>query len=216
MNFLCLPIVFSLPPRQRSTPSSGGTISLPGEQDLVGRAVHGDGEAFQTLYHRHHPQIRSIVGRRVRDRDDAQDLVQAVFVRAFTNMRGFREDAAFSTWLVRIAINTCNSHARSWWMRKVSLDQMEDPESFLHEVMGYCGDSPDQALARREARAMVRSQIKALPPCYVKPMWMRHVEDLPYADIGARLGLPMGTIKTRLHRGFRSLREGVVREEIGD
>ena len=61
---------------------------------------------------------------------------------------------------------------------------------------------------------MVRSQIQALAPRYVKPMWMRHVEDLPYAEIGARLGLPMGTVKTRLHRGFQSLRESVVREEI--
>jgi RNA polymerase sigma-70 factor (ECF subfamily) len=176
-----------------------------GETDLVGRAVRGDREAFQTLYRKHHPQVCSIVSHRVRDRDDAQDLVQTVFVRAFTNLRSFREDAAFSTWLFRIAINTCNSFARSWWMRRVSLDQMEDPESFLHDMVGYHGDSPGRALDRKEARSRVRSQIRALPPRYMKPMWMRHVEDLPYAEIGSRLGLPMNTVKTHLHRGRRML-----------
>ena len=185
-------------------------MQTPGEQDLVGRAVEGDGDAFQTLYRRHHPQVRSIVGRRVRDRDDAQDLVQTVFIRAFTNLGSFREDAAFSTWLVRIAINACNSHARSWWMRKVSLDEMEDPQGFLHEVLGSCGDGAEQALARKEARSMIRSQIRTLPPRYVKPMWMRHVEDLPYAEIGHRLEMPMGTVKTRLHRGFLSLKETMI------
>ena len=185
-------------------------MQQPGEQELIGRAVRGDREAFEVLYHRHHRQVQSIVRRRVRDRDDAQDLVQTVFVRAFRNMHGFREDAAFTTWLTRIAINTCNSFARSWWMRKVSLDQMEDPESFLHEVMGGRGDSPEQALARQEARQLVRSQIQSLPDLYRDPMWKRHVEDLSYVEIGSDLGLPMGTVKTHLYRGFQSLRNNLI------
>ena len=64
-------------------------MQKPEELELVGRAVHGDENAFQALYWRHHPQISSIVSRRVRDRDDAQDLVQTVFIRAFTSLRSF-------------------------------------------------------------------------------------------------------------------------------
>ena len=191
-------------------------MSSSGEQDLVGRAVHGDNDAFQTLYHKHHPQVRNIVSRRVRDGDEAQDLIQTIFVRAFTNLKSFREDAAFSTWLFRIAVNTCNSHARSWWMRKVSLDQMEDPESFLHGVAGHNGDSPESILDRKTARSMVRSQIRALPPRYARPMWMRHVEDLPYAEIGRRTGTPMGTVKTHLFRGLHNMKERLVSGGMGE
>ena len=104
--------------------------------------------------------------------------------------------------------------ALSWWMRRASLDQMEDPESFLHAVMDYPGKDVAQESCRQETRALVRSQIRSLPDRHRQAMWMRHVEDLSYVEIGCRLGLPMGTVKTHLHRGFRSLRARLSREEI--
>ncbi len=189
-------------------------MQLPGEKDLIGKAAGGDHDAFEALYRAHHPQIHSIVSRRVRDGDDARDLVQTVFIRALRNLPKFRADAAFSTWLVRIAINTCNSYARSWWMRRVSLDQMEDPESTLQEKLQWPGEGPEDSLCRREDRAIVRSRIRALPHRYRQPMWMRHVEDLPYAKIANRLGLAMGTVKTQLHRGFQTLKADLASASI--
>ena len=189
-------------------------MQRPGEQDLVGRAVRGDERAFETLYRRHHPQIHNIVGRRVRDRDDQQDVVQTVFIRAFSNLHRYRADAAFSTWLVAIAINACNSHAKSWWMRKVSLDGMVDPESYLHSLTGQASEDAEEAVYRQEVKELAQSHIKSLPEPYRHPMWMRHVEDLSYAQIGRLLGLPMGTVKTHLFRGFQSLRSTLRRTEF--
>ena len=188
-------------------------MQKPGDQELVGRAVRGDEKAFQTLYHTYHPQVRNVVTRRIRDWDDQQDLVQTAFVRAFRNLHSFRADAAFSTWLVRIAINACNSHVKSWWMRRVSLDQMEDPDSYLHSVAGQPGEDAEDAVYRQEVKELVQSQVKSLPDPYRQPMWMRHVEDLSYVEISCRLGLPMGTVKTHLFRGFQSLRGRMKREE---
>jgi RNA polymerase sigma-70 factor (ECF subfamily) len=180
------------------------------EQELIGRAVKGDEDAFRALYDRHHPQVHSIISRRVRDGDDTRDLVQTVFVRAFSNLRSFRAEASFSTWLFRIAVNTCNSFARSPWNRRISLEEVQNPESSLYSALRWRGEDALQTICREEDRARVRSRIGSLPEPYRQTMWMRHVLDLSYERIADRLGLPMGTVKTHLHRGLQSLRKGIV------
>lgn len=189
-------------------------MKMPAEKDLIGRAVRGDGQAFETLYQRHYPQVHHTVASRIRDGDDVRDLVQTVFVRAFGSLDTFRVDASFSTWLVRIAINACNSFHRSAWLRKVRLDQMEDPDSVLRAAAGPCVEDPECVYVRHEERGRVRDHISALATLYRTPMWLRHVEDRTYAEIARTLELPLGTVKTRLFRGFRALRSVLCQEDL--
>ena len=176
---------------------------MPGTEEdaLISRAKEGDGRAFGLLYEKHRSQIRNVICGRVRDPDDRDDLVQMTFVRAYRALPRFRGHSRFSTWLHRIALNLCTSHARSYWSRKVRLDEMEDPEGFLAGI-GMTGTAhPGRTLISHSIEAAIHGEINSLPEHYREPTWLRFVDERSYSEVAQDLQMPMGTVKTRLHRG---------------
>jgi RNA polymerase sigma-70 factor (ECF subfamily) len=183
--------------------SGGATMTRALEKDLIEEAIGGSQAAYATLYWRHFALIGRIVTRRVTSHDDAQDLIQTVFIRAFQSLSSFHADSTFSTWLVRIALNSCNSHQTSRWSKRVRLDAMEDPDAFLYDHLHQSGEqNPEVVLHRKTSRALIRQKIKELPESCRNEMWLRHVEDRSYLEIARKLGKPMGTVKTHLYRGY--------------
>jgi len=171
---------------------------------LIGRALKGDQQAFSSLYRAYQPRILGLVAPRAEDRDEAEDVVQVTFVKAFQSLGNFRGEAAFSTWLTRIALNVCNSHRRSRWVRKGYFQEVMDIDSCLSVDRDRIkSDTPEDVVSRRE---IVMDCIQGLPQQYREAMRLRYIKELTYLEIARELNVPMGTVKTWLCRGRRILK----------
>ena len=178
------------------------------EKDLVRRTLHGDIDAFSNLYQRHHARILATLIGRTRNRDDAEDLMQITFLRAYRGLSGFRGEAAFSTWLMQIALNVCTTHLRAKQARRSWQDTIESPHlGFRDQWEPAKTERPDDALNRKEYRAMIQLGIDDLPQQYREAVWMRYIHDRSYAEIADELQVPMGTLKTWLYRARNHLQE---------
>ena len=172
------------------------------ESKTIELARSGDQHAFRALYQTHRPRVYATVYRFVRNDADAEDLVQVTFLKAFQGMARFRGEAAFSTWITRIALNVSHSH-HEW----VSAQKRCAPQPDRPQREPISNDDPEQALYAAECRRRVLQLIRRLPRKYRRVMAMRYVADYSYAEIEAALSVPMGTVKTWLWRGRQLLRE---------
>ena len=174
------------------------------DKDLIPGALKGDQRAFEALYKAYRPRIYATILRRISDRDEAEDLVQMTFMRAFRSLKGFRGDAAFSTWLTQIALNVCASHLRERIVRKGYEAAGVDSLRLMGQTPARGGDLEEMVCDRRREE-LVRRTIRALPPRYREAMWLRHVQDRSYTEITRTLRVPIGTVKTWLCRARRQL-----------
>ncbi len=185
------------------------------EKDLVSRTLEGDVDAFNCLYRRHHPRILATLIGRTRNRHDAEDLMQVTFLRAYRGLSGFRGEAAFSTWLMQIALNVCTTHLRAKQARRSWQETIEDPQLGYRDKWEPTGtERPDDALNRKECREMLEAGISDLPQQYRHAVRLRYVQDRSYAEIARELGVPMGTLKTWLHRARHQLQESLNDTEL--
>jgi RNA polymerase sigma-70 factor, ECF subfamily len=174
------------------------------DEDLVARAgqsAHSESErAFAELLRRHQGKVRGLLLRLASDRTLADDLAQEVFLRAYRGLAGFEGRARFSTWLYRIAYNVYLNH-RTRVRELASL-----PEGFEAGAM-----APETALSasRSDLRRDLDVAIAALPDRYRAVVMLYYLEDVSYPEIAEILDLPLGTVKTHLHRAKRILRENL-------
>ena len=164
------------------------------ERTIVLKAQNGDRFAFDQLYKLHNRRIQVIVSRRVRDPEDVKDLVQTVFIRAYEALPSFRGEAAYSTWLTRIALNVCNTH----YQMQTSRRRMMDQAFLIYEALSILQEDPERITHRNQCHDLVCDLISTLPPNCRDVMWLRYVMDCSNSQIGSRLRLPMGTVKTWL------------------
>lgn len=182
------------------------------DADLVRGFQGGDESAFDALVLRHKDRVFRLCYRILGDYDEANDSAQEVFVRAYRAMRGFRGDAAFSTWLYRIAWNACaNKVGSAGYLRRgrmVRLDQPsgDDGDGPPREVRDGA-PSPAEALDRKERALRVREAIGSLPEDQRAAVVLRDMEGLPYGEIAEIAGCGVGTVKSRLSRGRDRLKE---------
>ncbi|SNZ17614.1 RNA polymerase, sigma subunit, SigW [Terribacillus aidingensis] len=168
----------------------------------------GDQAAFEEIVSFYQNKVYHIVFRMIGDTYEAQDIAQEAFIRAYTNIHSFDENRKFSTWLYRIATN-------------LSIDRLRKKKPDYHldaEVKGtegldmYSQLAADQALPEEEVQNMelqsnIHKEILSLPPKYRGVIVLRFLDDLSLAEIGEILDLPLGTVKTRIHRGRELLRK---------
>ena len=185
------------------------------EHDLVEQAQAGDPKAFEALYRIHRSRIQVIVTKRLPNLDDVDDVVQSTFMRAFMGLGYYRRDAAFSTWLTRIAINTCHNLWRTRQREKKWIDVVDDPQVAAGPEVAGRFPNPEEAIHRRELQAITIGAIHSLPERYRKAVWMRYMKDLSYLDIKRELRVPIGTVKIWLHRARRMLREKLDDPNLG-
>lgn len=168
---------------------------------LVQAAGRADGEkAFGELLRRHQGKVRGLLLRLTSDRNLADDLAQEVFLRAYRGLCGFEGRARFSTWLYRIAYNVYLNH-RARVRELAAL-----PENFEAGAM-----APETAMSanRSDMRKDLDAAIGALPERYRAVVMLYYLEDVSYPEIAEILELPLGTVKTHLHRAKRMLRDNL-------
>ncbi|MBP5189252.1 MAG: RNA polymerase sigma factor [Fibrobacterales bacterium] len=172
-----------------------GTGSADGrcsEAELVGRLRAGDREALREAYERHAGRLLNLAWRILLDRDDAEDLVQDLFVGLAGRLEGFRGESGLGTWLHRVATNDALALARSRGRRRSLLERFFAPESGREERRDPAG--------ARDAERAVRELLGRFDPETRAIFWMREAEELDVKSVAEALGLPEGTVKSRLSR----------------
>jgi len=172
------------------------------DYDLVARALQGDQSAYTRLRDKYWRSIYMMLSRMIRDKNDAEDLTQEAFIKAFNSLASFNTDYAFSTWLYKIASNNCIDYLRKRRLKTISIDapvQTRDGEVQM-EIADPSAVRPDLPLTAAERTAVLQEAIKNLPDKYRRVIEMRHTQELEYADIAEKLGLPLGTVKAHLFR----------------
>jgi len=185
-------------------------VSLP-EAELVALARGGEREAFRAIMTRCNQRLFRIARAVVRDEVEAEDVLQEAYARAFAAIAGFRSEAGIATWLTRIVLN--EAHGRLRRRRPtVELDVLETAQAGA-QVLNFPGaakaDDPEADAARAQIRRILERAVDALPEPFRLVFILREVEELSVEETAAHLGLKAETVKTRLHRARRRLREAL-------
>ena len=176
------------------------------ERELVARFQNGDKEAFDPLMQKYRQKIYTLIYHRVQDREAAEDLCQDTFLKAYQALPNFKGDAAFYSWLYRIAVNCSIDFLRQRNRNKVfafeELTLNADEELRMTEV-----HPPASRLAeQRELGRIIWKAVSKLPPGQRRVFNLRHRKELPIKEIAARLNRSEGTIKAHLHHAHKRLR----------
>jgi RNA polymerase sigma-70 factor (ECF subfamily) len=193
----------------------GGTkrpVTASGEDALLIKAFQkGDRRAFDQLVIRHKDRIFNLCYRFLGDYEEANDSAQEAFVKAYDSLNAFRLDSAFSTWLYRIAVNTCKnklgSSAYKAKRKTVSLDNPGNrPDEPLPMEIPNGAPSPLARMEEKEKMALLQRALDTLPAEFKVAVTLRDVEGLSYEDIAQVTGLNLGTVKSRIARARTDLR----------
>ncbi len=176
------------------------------ETQLIQKARHGDSEAFAALVALHERFVYNLALRTLGNTDDAADMAQEAFVRAWLALPAFRQDAQFRTWLYRIVLNLCINRMPRLRRELNALTHEEMTE--IPEPASF-GPDPLTNLELREQRAFLHREIDHLPEQYRLLVSLRYQHELSYDEIANLLGLPVGTVKTGLFRAKARLREAL-------
>lgn len=174
---------------------------------LVEEILGGSHAAFQTFVSRYQRLVSHIVFRMVTNRADREDLCQEVFVKIYHNLGSFKFGSKVSTWVGRIAYNTCINHLQK---RKIPLlDDMaagSDGQTPL-DTVADSAEGPDAAAESRDLFDRVQAEMAYLPPQYRAVLTLYHLDEMAYEEIVEITGLPMGTVKNYLFRARQMLRD---------
>jgi RNA polymerase sigma-70 factor, ECF subfamily len=173
-------------------------VTEPDDPGLLERAREGDPAAFDEIVDRYERRVFAVALRIVRNNDDARDVTQEVFVTALRALKGFRGDAQLSTWFHRVTVNASLDLVRKRRRREhSSVDELTD------QPAGEPGPEAE-AIAAVRARE-VHKALGALAPDQRALIVMHDLHDLDYAECAEALGIPLGTVKSRLHRARLAL-----------
>jgi len=182
---------------------------------LVARAKAGDRAAFDGLVELYTPQVYNVALRITGSHEEAEDCVQEAFLRAFSALRGFRGEAAFSTWLYRVAVNAANDAARQRSRQPLSASDLADRGSDdappdldrvgLHDDPP--ANRPEYALLQEQRRRVVLRAIHSLPEKHRTVVILYDIQGLSYDQIARITGARVGTVKSRLNRARLALKD---------
>jgi len=181
--------------------SRGAGLPMTAADDgaLVRQCLAGDTDAFDLLVERHRRQVYQVCYRFVNNHEDASDLAQDAFLRAYRALHTFKGNSAFSTWLYRVAINVC--------LNRVSAKQAPTEPLDQREHQDVRGALPDREVLREEQAAAVRAAIARLPKKQRATMILRMYHELPHDEIAAILGSSVGAVKANFFHALANLKK---------
>ncbi len=190
------------------------TASRKEDSDFIRQAIAGDQEAYSRLMDKYRPAIYHLISRMISDKTEVHDLTQETFVKAFASLKSFNHYYAFSTWLYKIASNTCIDHLRKKKLQTFSIDQStySAGDEYSYELPDKTYEADKEILTDQRSQLVSRA-IDALPPKYREVIMLRHLEEKNYDEIAKILDLPLGTVKAHIFRGrellYKSLRKNI-------
>lgn len=178
------------------------------ETRLIKKAKAGSLEAFEQLILQYEKRIYNYCYRMTNNQEDAEDLAQEVFIKVYKSLHSFKGSSQFSTWIYRIAYNTCVDKFRKEKMVLVSLTQNDEEDKDMdlpsHEPL------PEDQIVSREQYQALRECISTLKPEYKTAVILRDIQNYTYEEIADILNIPLGTVKSHISRGRAALRDALV------
>jgi RNA polymerase sigma-70 factor, ECF subfamily len=190
------------------------------ESTLIKRLRERDEKAFRQLVLEHQARVFSLLVRMIGNASEAEDLMQEVFIQVFKAIDSFRGDSKLSTWLYRIAANTCKNRMKYLNRRSYSKTDALDPDtegaaaSASGQVLGQRVPAPDRLLEGIELDAIVQQAISTLDEDHKLLVILRDMQELSYEEICEVTGLNEGTVKSRLHRARMALKEKLAKRDV--
>lgn len=176
-----------------------------GDAECVRRVQQGDTDSFEVLVRRHEKAIFNLVYRLLGNYDEAAEVAQEVFLSAFKSIHQFRGEANFSTWLYRIGLNHASTRRKSLQtsqQRHIPLDGTE--------VIADGAVDPAKNVEHKEIQQRVQQALNSLDPEDARIVLLRDLQDIPYEDVAQMLDIPVGTVKSRLHRARQALKTSLA------
>lgn len=182
------------------------------DHELVTFARSGSEKAYRELLDRYQRPVFSLVYRMVRDRELSEDLAQETFVKVFNHLDSYNPKYKFSSWIFKIASNLAIDHLRRKELDTVSLDgsrhaRTADEAESSRITVASTDENPEELLEARELGEEIEAAIGELRVEYRTAILLRHVEGRPYEEIAEIMDVPLGTVKTYIHRARGELRE---------
>jgi RNA polymerase sigma-70 factor, ECF subfamily len=187
-------------------PNDRTTTVNADDQQLVADCLQGHTAAFGELVQRYQDRLFNTVYRLLDNAEDAQDVVQDAFIHAYQSLNSFKGDSLFFTWLYRIAVNTAISWKRK--RRMVLRFQLDREDGAVMEPQDVsAGHEPSHALEQAEEERRIQEALNRVSPEHRTVLILKDMEGQKYEDMAEILGVPIGTIRSRLHRARLDLRE---------
>jgi len=171
------------------------------DAECVRKLQRGETDAFETLIRRHQKTIYNLAYRMLGDYDEAAEISQETFLSAYRAIGNFRGDANFSTWLYRIALNHATTRRKTLTTRQQRTVPMENSEPASDPNPG-----PPESMEKKEIRQRVQQALNRLEPEDAAVILLRDLQDVPYEEVARVLEVPIGTVKSRLHRARQALK----------
>ena len=188
----------------------GKTSPSDDDAELIERCLRKDNSAWERIVSRFKRKVFHIAYKFTGRHDDAEDLTQEIFLKVFRSLEKFNRDADFSTWLSSVARNYCIDHYRASKREKEVL--VDDLVAF-DLAPAPIGSNPHRALEDRDRRSFLRRGLEALPEKLREAVVLRDLQGLSYQEMAERLGLPEGTVKSRINRGREELSRLLLRAQ---
>jgi len=171
-------------------------LELDDDFSLIKRFIDGDNSVFQLLVKRHKEKVRSIIYLTISNSSSVDDIAQEVFITVYKNLKHFRFESQFTTWLYRITVNKCKDHLRKINVRKIFVP--------IKEAVREPGGGLD--IENKDVSNIVMSAISKLPVKLRVPLMLKDIEGFSYQEISESLQCEMGTVKSRIFRAREGLR----------
>lgn len=171
------------------------------DAEYVHRLQRGETDAFETLILRHQKTIFNLVYRMLGDYDEATEISQEAFLSAYRAIGNFRGEANFSTWLYRIALNHATTRRKNLNLRQQRNVPIENTDPLSDPHAG-----PVETVEKNEIRDRVQQALNSLDPEDAAVILLRDLQDVPYEEVARVLEIPVGTVKSRLHRARQALK----------
>ena len=183
------------------------------EKDLIRKAKQGDMLAFEELILKHEKIVYNLALRMMNHSEDAQDIAQEVFLKAYRSLANFDERSAFSTWLYRITHNTCIDEMRKRKGKQTySLEEeLENEDGSMQRQVADAGATPEESLLRAEQKSEILQALDTLSEEHKAAVVLRDVKGLSYEEIAEILELSLGTVKSRINRARNQLKSEILK-----
>lgn len=186
---------------------SKGVKRLENEKNLIIQSKSGDIQSFETLIKGYQKMAYNVAYRIMGNEEDAKDMTQEALIKVYKNLKGFRMDSSFSTWMYRIVMNTCKDELRKKKMKVISIDQpITTDDGQMHMEIEDKGLKPDEIVESRETQKEVHEALQAVSETNRVVVVLRDIKGFSYSEISEIIDVPVGTIKSRINRGRQELK----------
>ena len=174
---------------------------------LVERVRQGDQQAFGILVEKYHRKLLRLLSRMVRDQHEIEDIAQEAFIKAYRALPQFRGDAAFYTWLYRIAVNTAKNYlaSRGRGMHTISDQAMNDDDEPDERLVAQDIGNPETELLSKQVAIAINQAVDDLPQELRQAITLREIEGLSYEEIAETMACPIGTVRSRIFRAREAI-----------